>query len=88
MIFMTFVTGLGAGLVLDGKLYRGANDMAGEAGHIRLDAFGPVGYGKAGSFEGFCSGGGIAQLGKIYAQEKLLYAYIEFFNYYHVTADE
>ena len=71
MIFMTFGTGLGAGLVLDGKLYRGANDMAGEAGHIRLDAFGPVGYGKAGSFEGFCSGGGIAQLGKIYAQEKL-----------------
>lgn len=71
MIFMTFGTGLGAGLVLDGKLYRGANDMAGEAGHIRLDTFGPVGYGKAGSFEGFCSGGGIAQLGKIYAQEKL-----------------
>lgn len=71
MIFMTFGTGLGAGLVLDGKLYRGANDMAGEAGHIRLDAFGPVGYGKAGSFEGFCSGGGIAQLGKIYAQEKM-----------------
>ena len=46
--------GLGAGLILDGKLYRGANDMAGEAGHIRLSSFGPVGYGKAGSFEGFC----------------------------------
>lgn len=71
MIFMTFGTGLGAGLILDGKLYRGASDMAGEAGHIRLNAFGPVGYGKAGSFEGFCSGGGIAQLGKLYAQEKL-----------------
>ena len=71
MIFMTFGTGLGAGLILDGKLYRGANDMAGEAGHIRLSDYGPVGYGKKGSFEGFCSGGGIAQLGKIYAQEKL-----------------
>lgn len=71
MIFMTFGTGLGAGLILDGKLYRGTNDMAGEAGHIRLNTFGPVGYGKSGSFEGFCSGGGIAQLGKIYAQEKL-----------------
>lgn len=71
MIFMTFGTGLGAGLILDGKLYRGKNDMAGEAGHIRLNAFGPVGYGKAGSFEGFCSGSGIAQLGKMYAQEKL-----------------
>ena len=71
MIFMTFGTGLGAGLILNGKLYRGSNDMAGEVGHIRLNAFGPVGYGKAGSFEGFCSGGGIAQLGKMYAQEKL-----------------
>jgi len=71
IIFMTFGTGLGAGLILDGKLYRGASDMAGEAGHIRLSEFGPVGYGKAGSFEGFCSGNGIAQLGVSYATEKL-----------------
>lgn len=71
IIFLTFGTGLGAGLILDGKLYKGANDMAGEVGHLRLSEFGPVGYGKAGSFEGFCSGSGIAQLGKMYAQEKL-----------------
>jgi len=63
MVFMTFGTGLGAGLILDGKLYCGTNDNAGELGHIRLEKFGPVGYGKIGSFEGFCSGGGIAQLG-------------------------
>lgn len=62
MIFLTFGTGLGAGLILGGRLYTGANDMAGEVGHIRLLPDGPVGYGKAGSFEGFCSGGGIAQL--------------------------
>lgn len=37
--------------------------MAGEVGHIRLADQGPTGYGKVGSFEGFCSGGGIA-LGK------------------------
>lgn len=70
MIFLTFGTGLGAGLILDGKLYSGTNDNAGEAGHMRLDNFGPVGYGKAGSFEGFCSGGGLAQLGYIKALEK------------------
>ena len=70
VIFMTFGTGLGAGLILDGKLYSGTNDNAGELGHIRLDRFGPVGYGKAGSFEGFCSGGGIAQLGYTMALEK------------------
>lgn len=71
MIFMTFGTGLGAGLILNGKLYRGTNGMAGEVGHIRLADDGPVGYGKAGSFEGFCSGGGIAELGRRYAKRKL-----------------
>ena len=62
MVFMTFGTGLGAGLILDGRLYRGTNGMAGEIGHVRARADGPVGYGKAGSYEGFCSGGGIRQL--------------------------
>ena len=70
MVFLTFGTGLGAGLILDGKLYSGTNDNAGELGHIRLDKFGPVGFGKAGSFEGFCSGGGLAQLGYMKALEK------------------
>ncbi|MHC4608364.1 MAG: ROK family protein [Planctomycetota bacterium] len=59
MIFLTFGTGMGAGLILDGRLYAGTNDLAGEVGHIRLAEDGPVGFGKAGSFEGFCSGGGI-----------------------------
>ncbi len=61
VIFLTFGTGLGAGLILDGKLYHGTNDMAGEVGHIRLTECGPVGFGKMGSFEGYCSGGGISQ---------------------------
>lgn len=71
MIFLTFGTGLGAGLILDGKLYSGTSDMAGECGHMRISEYGPVGFGKAGSFEGFCSGGGIAQLGQIMARESL-----------------
>ena len=71
IMFLTCGTGMGAGLILNGKLYSGTNDMAGEVGHIRLDRFGPVGFGKAGSFEGFCSGGGIGRLGQIMAQEKL-----------------
>lgn len=69
MIFLTFGTGLGAGLILDGQLYSGTNDNAGECGHLRLERFGPVGYGKQGSFEGFCSGGGLAQLGCAMARE-------------------
>jgi glucokinase len=71
IIFLTFGTGMGAGLILDGQLYSGTTDHAGEVGHIRMAEIGPVGFGKAGSFEGFCSGGGIAQLGQIKAREKL-----------------
>ena len=33
MIFLTFGTGMGAGLILDGRLYEGTNGMAGEVGH-------------------------------------------------------
>ena len=69
MIFMTFGTGLGAGLILNGKLYSGTNGNAGEVGHIRLGAFGPSGFGKCGSFEGFCSGSGIKELGRSLARE-------------------
>jgi len=64
VIFLTFGTGLGAGLILDNRLYGGTNGNAGEIGHVRLRPQGPVGYGKEGSAEGFCSGGGLAQQGK------------------------
>jgi glucokinase len=67
MIFCTFGTGFGAGLILDGRLYAGENDNAGEIGHIHLDTDGPMGYYKVGSVEGFCSGGGLRKLGQRYA---------------------
>ena len=71
MIFLTFGTGMGAGLILDGRLYAGTNDLGGEVGHVRMAPDGPVGFNKAGSFEGFCSGGGIAQLARKMAAEKM-----------------
>ena len=71
MVFLTFGTGMGAGLILNGRLYSGSNDMAGEVGHIRLAQDGPEGYGKRGSFEGFCSGGGIAKQGRMAAERAL-----------------
>lgn len=64
MIFCTMGTGFGTGMIIKDKIYTGTNDMAGESGHIRLAEKGPIGFGKAGSFEGFCSGGGIAQLAR------------------------
>ncbi len=71
MVFLTFGTGMGAGLILDGRLYSGTLGMGGEIGHIRLSEQGPVGYGKRGSVEGFCSGGGVKQLAETYAREAL-----------------
>lgn len=62
IIFITFGTGFGSGLILNGQLYRGANTYAGEIGHVRLNEHGPEGCRKYGSAEGFCSGSGIVRL--------------------------
>ncbi len=64
VVFITCGTGLGAGILIDGKPYSGGHGLAGEVGHVRLAADGPLGHGKFGSFEGFCSGTGIAELGR------------------------
>lgn len=70
MIFLTSGTGMGSGLILNGELYEGATGDAGEIGHVRLRADGPVGYNKAGSVEGFYSGGGIARLAESLIQSR------------------
>jgi glucokinase len=56
-------TGIGGGLILDGRLYRGANGNAGEIGHMRVvDHGGPLcGCGKHGCLEAYCSGPSIAR---------------------------
>lgn len=64
MVFLTFGTGMGAGLILNGKLFEGRSGLAGEVGHIRLADSGSFGYGKIGSWEGFCSGNGMSYLYK------------------------
>jgi glucokinase len=61
MVFLTLGTGLGAGLILNGKIFRGAANLAGEIGHVRLTQDGPHGYNKAGSVEGWASGAGMAR---------------------------
>lgn len=64
IIFITMGTGFGAGLILDGKLYRGTNYLAGEIGHWRISTRGPKVYGKKGSWEAFCSGPGLERLAR------------------------
>lgn len=62
MAFLTFGTGLGAGLIIDGRLHTGWRGLAGEVGHVRVADGGPPAYGKAGSWEGYSSGNGIRLL--------------------------
>jgi glucokinase len=62
LVFLTFGTGCGAGLIVNGEVLRGASETAGETGHLRLAWEGPIGFGKAGSWEGFASGKGLVNL--------------------------
>ena len=62
VVFLTMSTGMGAGMVLGGRVIDGPLGFAGEIGHIRLSLDGPVGFGKRGSVEGYLSGPGMVQV--------------------------
>lgn len=65
MVFLTMGTGIGGGMVLEGKLYRGTNDLAGEIGHQTILINGPLcGCGKRGCLEALASGPAIARLAR------------------------
>ena len=73
MAFLTMGTGIGAGLILDGQLYRGRRDLAGEIGHAIVVPNGPLcPCGKRGCLEALASGTSIGRMGcERYAEEKL-----------------
>ena len=69
MVYMTMSTGIGGGIILDGRLYRGPNDTAGEVGHMTIVENGPAcGCGKRGCLESLCSGPSIARRAREKAQ--------------------
>ena len=56
MLAVFIGTGIGGGIIIDGKMYRGTNYSAGEIGHVIVDKKGPVcGCGNKGCFETFAS---------------------------------
>jgi glucokinase len=60
MAYVTWSTGVGGGLVIDGKLFSGAHGSAGEIGHMVLDPDGPLdACGQRGCVEVFCGGGAL-----------------------------
>ena len=70
MVYLTLSTGIGAGLIIDGRLYRGASGVAGELGHLVIEANGPpCGCGSRGCLEALASGTAIGREGaKLVAQ--------------------
>ncbi len=57
MVFMTMGTGIGGGIIADGRLIHGRNDLAGELGHQTILIDGPLcGCGKRGCLEALASG--------------------------------
>jgi glucokinase len=64
-LMVTLGTGIGAGVIADGELVRGAHGFGGEAGHMVVDPNGPpCPCGREGCWERFASGSGLGMLGR------------------------
>lgn len=81
VIGVTIGTGIGGGLVIDGRLYHGASDVAGEIGHMTIDQTGRrCGCGNYGCLEAYASGPAIAERARealAYDQTSLLPALVD-----------
>jgi glucokinase len=65
LLVLTVGTGIGAGLILGGRLYRGATGIGGEAGHVIVDPGGPqCGCGSTGCLEAMGSGSALSRAGR------------------------
>ena len=62
LLYITVSTGIGGGWILNGQIWRGADGVAGEIGHLVVDPGGPTcACGKQGCVEVMAAGPGIAQ---------------------------
>jgi glucokinase len=67
IVYVTISTGIGTGIIIDGKIYHGKNGNAGEAGHVVIDVNSPYlcGCGARGCIEALASGPGIARRARV-----------------------
>lgn len=71
MAYVTLSTGVGAGLILNGKTYRGKDGLAGELGHVPVSDSGTTcSCGAVGCLESFCSGSAIAERAKEWGRRR------------------
>lgn len=76
LMMVTLGTGVGAGLILNGQIYRGAYGAAGEFGHITIDKNGPLcACGRRGCIEAYIGKNGILRIARdhlpLYPQSRL-----------------
>jgi glucokinase len=65
LLVVTVGTGIGGGIVTDGRIMRGAHGFAGEVGHVIVEPGGPrCGCGNHGCWEQVASGAAIARAGR------------------------
>jgi glucokinase len=65
LVFLTVGTGIGAGLISEGRLIPGAHGVAGAAGWMAIDRQWKPEYGRVGCFEALGAGPAVARLGKL-----------------------
>ena len=70
LVFMTVGTGIGAGLISEGRLIPGAHGVAGAAGWMVIDRQWKPEYGRVGCFEALGAGPAVARLGKLAWQRR------------------
>jgi len=77
-VMVTLGTGIGGGVISEGRLVRGAHGFAGEIGHLVIDTSGPrCPCGKRGCWERYASGAGVARLAREAATAGRLRALVE-----------
>ncbi|MDE3001276.1 MAG: ROK family protein [Gemmatimonadota bacterium] len=65
LVYYNVGTGIGAGIIINGEIYRGANGNAGELGHVPVNPDGPLcDCGNRGCLESLCSGTAIGRRGE------------------------
>jgi len=71
IVYITISTGIGAGIIAEGRIIRGKDSLAGELGHIPVSESGLLcSCGAKGCLETFCSGKAIAERGKEWARRR------------------
>lgn len=73
-VFLAVGTGIGAGILVDGRVLRGARDIAGATGWLALDRPYRAGYREVGCFEYHASGPGIVRVARDYLEQSPSYA--------------